>query len=69
MEDIFFRIIMKTKDGKTLYLKAGIGKSCKWDFDKNEAIWFETLNQAENFVNTYFKNFKNYTIQKFFVKF
>ncbi len=69
MEDMFFRITMETKNGKTLFLKSGIGKSCEWTFDKSEAIWFENLVQAENFVNTYFKNFKNYTIQKFFAKF
>lgn len=68
MNEVFFRIITKTRSDKTLYLKAGEGKSCKWDFDKNEAIWFNTFSQAEKFANTYFKNFKNYIIQEFFAQ-
>lgn len=69
MNEVFFRITMKTQSGKKLYLKAGTGKSCKWDFNKNEAIWFETLNQTKNFADTYFKNFKNYNIEEFSINF
>ncbi len=69
MENIFFRIITRTQSGKKLYLKAGVGKSCKWDFNKNEAIWFDTLNQAEKFADTYFKNFRNYIIEEFSINF
>ena len=57
-------ITMQTKTGKTLYLKEGIGKAFEWTFDRSEAIWFETIEEAEKFANKYFKNFKDYKIKE-----
>lgn len=58
-------ITMKTKEGKTLYLSEDkILKSnkllCKWTFNKNEALGFETEKEAENFAKDYFKNFNDW---------
>ena len=64
LED-FWRVIMKTKTGLKLYLKAGKGNSCSWDKDWSDAIWFQTENDAKNFCKNYFKNFKNYEIENF----
>ena len=61
----YYRIIMKTYDGKKLYLKDGVGKSCEWTFNKQEALWFETNKEAEDFAKQYFKNFSNYEIEDF----
>ncbi len=70
MLEIFYRIIMKTKAGRKLYLKCtnifsnGIIK-CEWDFSSEDVIWFETDTQAEKFCAMYFKNFKDYEIEEF----
>lgn len=68
----FYRITMITKGNKKLYLCEGswYGKNaeklnCSWTFKKMDAIWFETLKQAEEFAKSYFKNFKNYMIESF----
>ena len=60
-------ITMKTKEGKTLYLSEDkwVGKNqekllCKWTFNKQEALGFETEKEAENFAKDYFKNFTNW---------
>lgn len=55
-------ITMKTKEGKTLYLSEDrLTKQdkliCKWTFNKQEALGFETEKEAENFAKDYFKNF------------
>lgn len=55
-------ITMKTKEGKTLYLSEDrVTKQdkliCKWTFNKQEALGFETEKEAENFAKDYFKNF------------
>ena len=62
---IFYRITMNTYNNKKLYLKASIGNSCEWTFNKEEAIWFETIKEAEEFCNNYFKNFNKYEIEGF----
>lgn len=59
----FYTISMKTTTGKNLFLRADKGSACKWDFDKQEAIWYGTYFEAEKFAKSYFKNFKNYEIQ------
>lgn len=61
----FVVIYSKTKKNKKIYLQADKGESCKWTFLKNEAIWFETEQQAEQFGNHYFKNFKNWNLESF----
>lgn len=64
----FIIITMKAKSGHKLYLKAGNGNACEWDKDIEEAIWFETVPDAQMFCNSYFKNFKDYqfeTIEKY----
>ena len=49
--DEYFNIItMKTKTDRTLYAKAGHGKSIEWTFDKQDAIWFQTEEEAEKFL-------------------
>ena len=62
---IFYRITMNTYNNKKLYLKASIGNSCEWTFNKEEAIWFETDKEAKEFCDTYFKNFNKYEIEGF----
>lgn len=61
--DDFSIITMKTKTDRTLYAKAGHGKSIEWTFDKQDAIWFQTEEEAEKFCKNYFKNFKDYEIE------
>lgn len=58
-------ITMKTKEGKTLYLSEDKVLNnnkllCKWTFNKNEALGFETEKEAENFAKDYFKNFNDW---------
>ena len=62
---IFYRITMNTYNNKKLYLKASIGNSCEWTFNKEEAIWFETDKEAKEFCDIYFKNFNKYEIEGF----
>ena len=68
----FYRITMRTKNGKKLYLTEDkwVGKKaekllCKWVFEKNNALWFESLENAKQFTKDYFKNFVNYEIEGF----
>lgn len=70
---VFYRIIMHTYNGKTLYLAENTwyGKNeekinCSWDFSYKNALWFETYKEAEDFAKDYFKNFTNYEIEEFF---
>jgi hypothetical protein len=70
--DVFYRVTMKTKGGKKLYLceNSWYGKNaekinCKWEFTKANALWFETKREAERFCKEYFKNFDNYEIEDF----
>ena len=68
-KEYFYRIVMNTLSGKKLYLKAGkcIGDkmNCEWEFTNENAIWFDTHKEAENFAKDYFKNFKEYKIEEF----
>ena len=64
--DVFEVIIMKLKNGRKMYLKAGIGESCEWTLDRDEAIWFETEKEAKEFAQNYFKNFKDWLVESFF---
>ena len=73
VKDFFYRIIMHTRDGKKLYLTENTwyGKNsekinCTWDFNYNNALWFETYDEAEEFAKGYFKNFTGYEIEEFF---
>ena len=64
VKEYFTLITMKTKNNKTLYLtddKYGY----KWTFEKANAIWFETEQDAEKFCKNYFKKFKNYEFMTF----
>ena len=61
--DDFSIVTMITKTGKKLYLKAGNGNAVEWTFDEQDAIWFQTEEDAENFCKNYFKNFKDYEIE------
>ena len=61
--DDFSIITMKTKTGKKLYLKSGKVNAVEWTFDKQDAIWFQTEEEAEKFCKNYFKNFKDYEIE------
>ena len=55
----FITITMKTKNGKTLYLKSENNKFV-WTFDKRESLYFNTISEIDTFANSYFKNFKNW---------
>lgn len=57
-----FYIITTTNRNGTFFLKAGKGKNCIWDDNKDEAIWFNTPTEAEEFARYYFKEFKNWRI-------
>lgn len=70
--DLFFRVIMKTRNGKKLYLceDSWYGKNaekikCKWEFSSVNALWFETEENAQDFCKEYFKNFDRYEIEDF----
>lgn len=57
----FYLITTISRNG-TFFLKAGKGKSCIWDDKQDEAIWFNTPTEAEEFAKYYFKKFKNWRI-------
>lgn len=63
----FVAIIMTSKNGKTLYLKASDtpskGVRCEWTFNYEDAIYFNTDSEAEKFANEYFKNFKGWALK------
>lgn len=66
-------ITMKTKEGKTLYLSEDKVLNnnkllCKWTFNKNEALGFETEKEAENFAKDYFKNFNDWGYDSLIIK-
>lgn len=68
----FYRIIMRAKSGKKLYLKEDhwYGKNyekinCAWSPTSQECLWFETEKDAKEFAEKYFTNFKNYEIEGF----
>ena len=65
IDNIFYAIVMKTKTDKKIYLKEGKNNNYEWTFDRDECIWFETDTQAKEFSNNYFKNFKNWFVEKF----
>jgi hypothetical protein len=68
MKEYFYVITMKTKNGKTIYLGEQ-GNKLGWSFDYDEAIWFETLEDSENFARDYFKYFKNWEIKEIYIVF
>lgn len=64
----FFVICMKIRNNVTLYLGADestYNNHKKWFKSRNEAIWFETEKEADDFCKSYFKNFKDYFVQSF----
>ncbi len=65
MNDLFYVITMISGTNTKLYLASDIGNKCKWIFDREEAIWFETYTEAKDFCNKYFKNFSDYIIEDF----
>ena len=62
MMEYFSLIIMKTKDNKTLYLGEK-GNGYGWSYNYDEAIWFETDEQAKAFAKGYFKKFNDWSIE------
>ena len=62
MTQQFSLISTQTRNGKTIYLGEK-GNSFGWVFDYNEALWFNTNEEAERFAIDYFKNFKNWEIK------
>ena len=71
-KEILYRITMKTKENKKLYLTEDFwcGKNaekliCKWTFNRMDALWFETFESVTEFAKDYFKKFKNYEIESF----
>lgn len=63
MKEIFYVIIMKTKNGHKLYLGCGNGLGMVWT-NKEESCWFNTDKEAKDFAENYFLNFKNYEIEE-----
>ncbi len=69
MDYEFYGITMKTKTGRTLYLRCS-NKETKnpykilmdWTFDINEACLWEDYNTCDKFAKKYFKNFNQYNI-------
>lgn len=59
----YFTLNMTTKNGKKLYMGTE-GKEFKWTFNKQDAIWFELPQDVENFAKSYFKEFKNWYVDK-----
>lgn len=59
-------ITMKTKSGKTLYLSMQ-NANPTWVFNKSEVCVFDTDNQAEKFAKGWFKNFKGYIIEDYYI--
>ena len=62
MTEQFSLISMQTKNGKTIYLGEQ-DNSFGWTFNYNNALWFNTYDEAERFARDYFKNFKNWEIK------
>lgn len=62
MKEQFSVITMKTKNNKVIYLGEQ-GSLLGWTFDYNEALWFNTNDEAESFARDYFKNFKDWEIK------
>ena len=63
MKERFSLISMKTKNDKTIYLMER-NNLFGWTFDYNEALWFNTNDEAEKFAIDYFKNFKDWEIKE-----
>lgn len=53
----------KQKKGKTIYFGAEDNGGYSWNFSRDNAIWFESREQAENFAKNYFTKFKDYFIE------
>ena len=69
---VYYRIYMKLRTGIKVYLcenkwyGANYSKiNCKWDTNRENALWFETSKDAEDFCKEYFKNFKDWEIECF----
>lgn len=68
MKEYFSVITMKTKNNKILYLGEQ-GNKLGWSFDYNEAIWFNTFEEAENFAKDYFKYFDKWEVKEVYCTF
>ena len=68
MKERFSLISMQTKNDKTIYLEEQ-GNSFGWTFNYNDALWFNTNDEAERFAKNYFKNFKNWEIKEIYYTF
>ena len=63
MTEQFSLITTQTKNGQTIYLGEQ-GNSFGWVFDYNNALWFNTNEEAKRFATDYFKNFKNWKVKE-----
>ena len=63
MTEQFSLITTQTKNGKTIYLGEKVN-SFGWTFNYNDALWFNTNDEAERFARDYFKNFKDWEVKE-----
>ena len=63
MTEQFSLITTQTKNGKTIYLEEQ-GNTFGWTFNCNNALWFNTHDEAKKFAESYFKNFKNWEVKE-----
>ena len=61
--EIFYRVTMKTKAGKKLYLSMWDGNP-KWTFDFDEACYWDTEEMAKKFCGRWFKSFSDWLVEK-----
>ena len=57
-------ITMLTKNNKKLYFSSLDNGQFSWQFSKQKALCFETVEQAKNFAKRYFKNFHDWKIEE-----
>lgn len=64
MMEEFIVVTMESKSRHTLYMESGRGNACKWTGDVENAIWFNTSREAQEFCDKYFKKFKDYKLDR-----
>ena len=68
MIEEFYVITARAKNGKKIYFGAEDEGGYRWNFSRNDAIWFESIEQAEYFAENYFTVFKDYSVESFSFK-
>lgn len=63
MEEIFYVIVMKLRNGHKMYLGCGNGLGMVWT-NKENSCWFNTDKEAKDFAENYFLTFKDYSIEE-----